>query len=306
MRNGFGLVLFLVGPALYADVTLTYKSDIQLADFLPPAAKEQFKKATDGKFPAGQSIRMKATKAYSDGGGFQCIVDFAKGELTLLDPAHKRFTTLPAGQFTDKLNAAMPQLPEEARKAMEAVKLTFDSRETGRTDTIHGIQAVEREAVLAMEMTPPGKDQPLSIMKMVIRIWTAKPEEALRVPAIRELTAYNLWTGYLINPTGQAGKFLAAIPGAGDGLGRLAAQVSENKAVMLRMYTEVYTPVVGQMQGEELPGFDPNTPMVRITQEVSELSTASVEDAAFQVPEGFQAIPVDEIMKGISEAQLLK
>ena len=57
--------------------------------------------------------------------------------------------------------------------------------------------------MLAIEMPVPGSDQLIPMMRMVMQIWTAKPEEALRVRAIRELTGYNLWTSYFMNPANR-------------------------------------------------------------------------------------------------------
>ena len=38
----------------------------------------------------------------------------------------------------------MPKIPEEARKAFDATKVSFDAHKTGRTDVIQGVQAEER------------------------------------------------------------------------------------------------------------------------------------------------------------------
>jgi len=45
------------------------------------------------------------------------------------------------------------------------------------------------------------------------------------------------------------------------------------------------------------PGFDPDTPVVQATTELAEISTASVSDSVFQVPEGYQSAPAADILK---------
>ena len=85
-------------------------------------------------------------------------------------------------------------MPEQARAMLASMKTNLESRSTGRTAAIQGIQAEEQEFVLTMDMPlPGGPATPSPFMKMVMQVWIAKPEETQRVPAlqeIQELTAH--------------------------------------------------------------------------------------------------------------------
>ena len=76
---------------------------------------------------------------------------------------------------------------------MAAMKFGADSKMTGRSATIQGIEADERELVITIEGPPMPNVPPGPMMRMVVQFWTAKDAETMRVPAIREVTGYNLW-----------------------------------------------------------------------------------------------------------------
>jgi hypothetical protein len=307
------LVLFCAAFTAKADVTIRYKSDVQLASFLPPEIFDQFNKSLKpGLDAAVQTIRMKDGKAASLTGNFSCLVDFNKQELSLLDGENKRVAIVPAAKFNESWAGSMPQIPEQARKMFESMKVDFQSRLTGQSEVIQGVQAEEREFVLSMEMPVPGEEEAIPAMKLVMRIWTAKPEEALRVQAIRELTAYNLWTSFVMNPVQGMGKIFSYMPGFGEGMNRMMAELSKSKTVMLRTETKLYSSFFVQLaqrmqqQGKPLPeGFDPDSPLVDVTQNVAELSTAPLEDAVFQVPEGYQRAPIADLMQALTKPKLL-
>jgi hypothetical protein len=273
-----------------------------MASFLPVEVLDQFTKSMQGS--ASQTIRMKGNKGYTNAGKFLFIVDFDKQELTMVDSANKHMAIVPASQYSEKMLASMPQIPEHARKMLDSTKASLDSHKTGRTDTIQGVQAEESELVLSIEMPIPGGDQVVPMMKMVLQIWTAKPEEALRVQAIRELTGYNLWTSYFMNPGDALGKMFSAMPAFGKGLNTMFEEMGKNKAVMLRSQMSLYSSFFAQMaqkmqqQGKPLPSsYDPDAPLVQVKQEAAELSTAALGDSMFQVPQDYSAVPLEDLMK---------
>jgi hypothetical protein len=56
--------------------------------------------------------------------------------------------------------------------------------------------------------------------------------------------------------------------------------------------------------GRPMPaGFDPNQPFATIDQELTDLSTAPIDDSVLRVPEGYKEVPMDEIVKSIMAAQ---
>jgi hypothetical protein len=74
----------------------------------------------------------------------------------------------------------------------------------------------------------------------------------------------------------------------------------------LKMDGGVYAPGLAQaMQQMQRPGqsvafnLDPNAPLVEMHMLVSEISTDAVPNSVFDVPAGYQAAPVEELVKAM-------
>jgi hypothetical protein len=308
VRRTLPLWFCAVAPLL-ADVTIRYQSDFKVTPLMPPQVKEQMQKS-QAKW-SNFSLRMKDGKASANSDVWTFITDFAKQQITLVDTGHQTFSNLPAGELSDHIAALLPKMPEEAKKAMDAMKSTFESKKTGRTDTIQGVQAEEREMVLSIQIPmPAGGTAPAMTMKVVMQIWSAIPEEGVRNPAIRELMAVNLWSNAFMNPAEMMQKMTASLPGMGDALKSMTEELSRNRAVMLRTRTATYMPLPPDMAkklAEQNPGggpVDPNAPMFEMTQEAIELSSAPVESSLFVIPTGYHAIPADDLLKTIMSSQM--
>jgi hypothetical protein len=208
---GFILALCAL-PVSRADVTIRYQTEMKTIPAFQ-ALVDTMAKAQGAN--AGVSVRMKGSKGYTTSGNFNQIFDFVKQEVTLLDPAHKSFAVLPVSQLADSLAAAMPQPATAQNKAvtdmMASMKTKVDSKMTGQTSVIQGVQAEEREVILTMDMPLPGATQAATAMKLVMQIWTAKASEALNVPAIRELTGYQAWQKYVMDPAAMMAKLTGKI-----------------------------------------------------------------------------------------------
>jgi hypothetical protein len=81
---------------------------------------------------------------------------------------------------------------------------------------------------------------------------------------------------------------------------------------MLRTEVKLYSSLFVQMaqsmrdQGKALPpDYDPQAPLIQVSQEVTELSTAPLDDAAFRMPEGYQTTPLTEMMTALTQPKLL-
>jgi hypothetical protein len=256
------------------------------------------------------SILMKGNKAVSTAGNFTTIVDFAKQEVTLIDNGHKTFATIPASQFGDSLAAAMPQLSlnqaASMKQALGSIKTTSNSKKTGRTDVIQGVQAEETELTFSMELpVPVTSAQPSTVMTMVMHVWSAKPEEASRVQAIRELTGFNLWQKYFMNPAESVRKVVGLMPGM-ENIASVFGEMQGKNTVMLRTHMELFMPAMAAMaaqmaalRGQPVPAIDPNAPLMQVNQEVVELSTTSLDDSVFQMPAGYAATPADDLFKAM-------
>jgi hypothetical protein len=315
------IVLALVlsmAPALRADVTLRYETTFKPAAALQPMM-EQATKAMQAGAGAGAatSIRMKGNQGYTTAGNLIEIFDFTKGDVTLVDPANKTFAALPLSQLMDKMAAAMPDTPPQQMQMIQqllgSMKTNVDSKVTGKTAEIQGVQAEEREVTFTLDIPlPPGmvkQTGPSMSMKLVMHIWTAKKEEALRVPAIRELTGYQAYQRYIMNPAGMFEKLAAKMPGMAKALGPFLEEMSKNQSVMLRTHTEIYMPflagVAKQMeaQGQSFPAIDPDAPLLEMNQEVAELSSAPVDASLFEIPKDYAAVAVEDMVRDMVKAQ---
>ena len=277
MRHAFivGLVL-LTGTALRADVTARYATNVQFSAALP--GMDQAMKSAASAVPSSSVVRMKGTKGYSSYGRMQAVTDLAKQEFILIDPATKTYATGSVDQAMERMTKAIPQVPDDATKALQSMKASFTSKKTGRTATILGIQADETEGVLTVEGPAlPGMPQSGPLVTMVLRIWQAQPAEVLRVQPLRELTGYTQFMSTFMN-TGEAmRKMMAKLPGFGQGFDSMFQEMKKNKVVPLRTEMEMRMPMMAQLaqqlakSGQPLPpGFDPNAPFMQMTQEMVE------------------------------------
>jgi hypothetical protein len=156
-----------------------------------------------------------------------------------------------------------------------------------------------------MELPPGGPPDAGPMMKMLMQIWTAKPEEAQRVPAVQELQNYTASASSAMNPMEMVKQVFSALPGLGDSLGSMIADMSKSGSMSMRAHTEVSMPFLAAMakQGVPLPpGFDATTPLIQMNQELVELSTEPVDAALFEIPADYQAATLDDILKGIVAA----
>jgi hypothetical protein len=197
-------------------------------------------------------------------------------------------------------------MPEQARSVLASMKSNLESRSTGRTAAIQGVQTEEHEFVLTIDLPLPGGPAAGSpFMKMVMQVWTAQPEEAQRVAALRELKNYRTSAGSALNPAEMIKEVLNGLPGMGDNLSTMIAEMSKDGGVSMRMHVELFAPVLallsqqlpqppGQAPG---PALDPNAALMQINQEVVELSTGPLDDALFEVPADYQPASLEEILK---------
>jgi hypothetical protein len=78
---------------VFSDVTIRYQSDFKTS--LPPQVNEQMAKGIEA---AGKQTitRMKGGKAFTSGGAWNSITDFAKEQITLINAQRQTFATAPA------------------------------------------------------------------------------------------------------------------------------------------------------------------------------------------------------------------
>jgi hypothetical protein len=302
-------IALLFAASLHADVTARYSTDVRFTSPVLPPGMEQAMNGGTAAIPKSYTVRVKGTKGYSNYGKFDFLIDFAKQEFTLIDPASKSYATTPAREFMDKIAGAMPQMPGDAEKIFGSMKGSFESKKTERAEAILGIQAEETEGVLTISMPTVGTEQSGPLMKMVMHTWVAKPDEVLRVAPLRELTAFTQFSSLFGNTTEMLRKMFGSIPGA-EGFQSMMSEAQSRKSVNLRTRMEIQMPAMAQIAqqmdkaGKPLPpGFDPNAPFGTVNQELVELSSAPIDDAIFRMPEGFHEVPFEQIIKAFFAAQ---
>jgi hypothetical protein len=306
MKLTIALLSICAAAPLLADVTLRYHTDVKMNSMLPASGGEQAMQDRLARMGDG-AIRLKNGKAWSSVGPWMSIVDYNTQQITFIDQEHKTFANLPLAELPDKMSALMPQMGESVKKMMELIKPVVDSKKTGRTETIQGILTEEREIVMSIAMPAAAGG---TNMKMVIQLWTAKPEEALRNQAVREFAGYSSASNYLLNPAGMIQKMMANLPGFGDAMKSVAAEVTRSNVMMLRTRTEIYIQFPPAMlkalaaQNPSAAAIDPNAPMMQTSQEAVEVSSAPIEDSTFQVPADYQPVVAADLLKVLIAEQM--
>jgi hypothetical protein len=282
-----------------ADVTLRYSFDIKPGPMIPAQAAEAMKAKLK---PMGTAIYLKGNKAYTTMMGLTAISDFDGALITVLDPEHKRYATVSSAEYAAAISK-QAAIPPEASKMFESMKVDVQTRATGRTEAIHGIQAEEREMTLTVEM-PSGPQGSLGAMRMVYTFWPARSDEVIRHPVLQELAAYADRAYAGMNPADMMQKMFAQTPATGEKMRTMMAEFQKMKTV-LRMHGAVYTPGAAAMMeqlrkaGKPVPAFDPNAPTMEFVMDLQELSGADLADSVFAIPQDYTLAPVGEVVKNM-------
>jgi hypothetical protein len=283
MKSIRGLILAATvfgTPALHADVTIRYQTN--------------FGKTSEADLSF--SLRMKGTKGRVTSDGATMILDSVKREVTLLDAGHHQYAIIPASEYAGKVATTIAGMGGPGLDIFGAMKTKVESQSIGRPEVIHGVQAEGRQIAFTMEMPGNGERNPSDLgMKVVIEIWTAKPAEAQRIPAIRELAGFSLWQKLFLDPVEMLGPLAPKTSDTGNAMEKLFAEIGKNQSVLLRMHMEMFMPSMGSQPNQ--PGQAGTAPFMQMTQEVADISTAPVEDAEFVVPADYTVAPFDQVLE---------
>jgi hypothetical protein len=291
-------------PALHADVTLQYRTTVELNPNLPPQITQQAMKSMNVGLPKEQTMQLRNGKICYATANLISIADFNKREIILLDAAGKRYATIPADRYADEMAGAMPEMGAQAKAAMASMKGHSESRATGRTETIEGIEGEEHEISVSLDSPAMANAPAGPMMRMVMHLWTAKASEAERVPAIGELTRYNLLSFAGMDPVSVMAKAFGQMPGFTENFGAMMKEIkSAGSPVVLRIQIEVFMPMLAVLM-KSMPagnspagGLDADAPMAHVTFEVASISTDPIADSVYQIPAGYQPAPVADILK---------
>ena len=241
---GIAVVLASLAPLTRADATLRYHTDVQLANGTAVVASV-YQALRDNR---DLVIRIKGNKTYSETGHLLFITDLKTQDLTTVDPVNRRYATVPSGQYADRAKIAMSAVPEQARAMLAAMKTSVESHSTGRTATIQGIETEEREIVLTLDLAMAGLPPTGGpLLKMIVQVWTAKPEEVQRVQALQELKTYMASATSAMNPAEMVKQLGAMIPGLGDNLSGMISDMTKDGATTLRTHMEILMPLFALM-----------------------------------------------------------
>ena len=263
------LAIALAASLLRADLTIRYHSDSKLV----PAEM------------ANRTIRIKGERASFVINGLAAVADFAKQSLTILDPAHKTFATIPLSQYGARLKAAIPEMQTAMVRMFDPAKTKVSSITTRRTATIQGMTAEERELIVTAPITLPGADSSSKAeTRLTMRIWLAKPVEFLHKPALGELATFSEWQRRFMDTAGTFPGWQSAFD-----------EMMRTGGVVLRTHTEVRVSVPGMASSGAAPVMETN-------EEVAGIALGPVAESIFRIPVEYVAAPFEDLIKQAIES----
>ncbi len=275
----------------WADLTMRYTITFKLGSFLPPQALDAMKDQMGSRIPEGTTVQIKGDRVYTSMGRMISIVDYASGQITVIDPQTKRFATAPLADFPAKAVGAqkLPPMSPDAQRVFDNMKLDVKSSKTGRTETIQGIRTEETLVVLTMDVTAGMQ------MRTEIHNWKAGMDDLKGSPAMRELAA---WAGRPkagMDPVEVVTKVLEGMPGMGE---KLRAPMQEMMkaagGAVIRTRLATYMPAMAQTLGGTA-----DQPVAEVATDLAEFSTDAVPDSRFEVPAGYQAASMEDLLAAI-------
>jgi hypothetical protein len=288
--------LTVVPSLVRADVTIRYT--YEMSSPMAPAANQSHPMV----------IYMKGNKGVTVMDSQTTIADFSKQQITIVDGARKKYATIAAADYAGKMTAQTAaiaaMMPDTSgvpgvADMFKRIKTTCDTNNSEAAETIQGVQGVRHEVACTMTITMPDNMKdiiPSMGMKMVTRVWSASPGERLRVPGLWQLSGYELWQNYFMNPMGSAGKMLPE--GLMDGIKPMIDAMQKDQSAVLRSSTEISM----NMPMPGLPAGD--TPFMTMKEEMTSLSTELLDDELFTVPADYSEEPFETVMSGITGAAM--
>lgn len=297
--------ILLIPSLLMADVTLTYKVETKVSPALPASLMQALSASSIVTAPTDRKIAIKGGKTWASMGAFDVISDPANDKVTILDPTGKHYATVPASQYADQIAASVPKIPAALQSMMSSLKLTTDSKLTGQTAEIQGVQAEERQIVLSVGLAMGANAPTTPVMRLVMSLWMAKPEDVAHNPALQEFVASGFQKVGGMNPMESIQKILGQFPGIGDSLGSYIKEIADTHSVTMRMHAEVFMPILAMLAqrapaGNNTAGnSDPNAAVMVMNEELAEISAAPVADSVFQIPEGYTEAPLADVLSAM-------
>jgi len=228
------------------------------------------------------------------------VADFVKNEITLIDAERKRYVTIPASEYGPRMAEMIPKVDTADGQIPGSVQNKCDSSKTGRTEVIQGVQAEEREHTCSQQVKlTEGMQQEAAAMadlgtKFVTHVWSASPSERARVPALWQLSGYEVWRKYFMNPTQAVDRIMGVM----GGMSTMTEDLQEDQSAILRLTMDMY------MKTPSMPGVTTTAsePTMKMTLEIDELSTAPLDDSILQVPADYAETTFGDFTNGMMQA----
>ncbi len=281
-------VLLLSSVALFGDITEKVSFRVEAGKHMPPeiAAKiaETFATVMEG---LSQDVQIKGSRATVRIGTFFSISDFDGALITILDRDNRRYATVSAQEYRrawkDQHGTAQSQAAAPQRGEM---RVDGQLRATGKTRTLHGIEVEERQVKLSLPVSTGDS------MKIVLSLWYPTAEAKAHNPAIIELQRYSerayIPDGFVTELTSTMGSAVGV-----KGMDKLLGMMME-AGLHLEMRAGYIMP---------FPELPPDVPVFEIVQELTELSTAPIDDSVFAVPRDFGPAPIAEVLASVSASE---
>ena len=223
-----------------ADLTMRHTFTFKFGSFLPAQATDAIRQQL-GSMMEGTTTQIKGDRVYTSMGHMFSVADYAKGEITLVDPETKRFATVPLAEYPAKLVAAqkLPPMPPAAQRIFDNMKLDVKTSKTGQTSVIHGIRAEEFLLAISMEVMAGMQ------FRSEIHTWAVAADELQRTPELRELGAYAGRPKGGLDPLEMMTKSMAGMPGMGEKLrGPMQEMMKAAGSAVIRMQVATYMPAM--------------------------------------------------------------
>jgi len=299
------LATLVLGSYLSADVSIITQTKTEPGDLMPQFAQAMMMSAADGR----ARLRVNRGRSLLKYHSFDAIVEGTG--ITLVDRRSATFATGTMSDFVAAERARKGEIPPEIEK-MFSEGGKAEVLKSDRTDVVLGIKVVERLLNVSLRMTMPPMPFPSAApmpkdlhMNLRIHLWSPIPSEVERVPALKELVAASR------SAMGLGGEQMMTnledlVPIGQDVIAKLVEELSAAGAYPLRTQLEVSMPemlaLMSQMGGSTsaVPS-DPNATFLKMTQEVSELSTEPLNESLFQAPKDFKEISFAELLRRSSK-----
>ena len=249
------------------------------------------------RVPKEQVLKIKGDKTLSGMGTLTGIIDNAGGMITLLNPATKQYARMSMADYITAIQGSVA-VPAAAQQMLASMSIDIQNKATGQVGMVAGIRAEEHLMTMSMSMNMPGAGGAATpMMRMEMHTWLASPDDLTRIPALREYADYAQRALNTFNATGQMEKIFAQMPGVGDKL-RVATQEMPKNPGSLTVKTQqsVYSPMMAMLSGTKA---DPNAALVEMHMDLTDISTAGIDDAVFEVPADYQSVSSAEILKAM-------